>query len=104
MDLKPDIGTEDVTLVGAATAEEAKLFHDIGRHLGQLPDGVEKLQFRFGQDSRGDPAVWIVFIAGNDLKPSAKKIESIQQAASKLRDEILSSDTDRWPYIEVVTG
>ena len=100
----PTVGSDDVTLVGAATGEEAKLFHAIGRKIGRLPDGVQRLQFRFGQDSRGDRAVWIVLIAADDLNPSKTKIESIQKVAGKLRDEILSSDTDRWPYIEVATG
>jgi hypothetical protein len=43
-------------------------------------------------------------IAANDLNPSKSKIASIQDAATKLRDDILISGTDRWPYIEVVTS
>jgi len=98
--LRPDI----VTLVGAATDEEMALFHDIGRKVAPLPDGVHGIRFRFGEDSRGDPAVWIVLMAADDLKPSKNKIETFQSIANRLRDEILSSGTDRWPYIEVVTS
>ncbi len=43
-------------------------------------------------------------MATDDLKPSKTKIETFQEIANKLRDEILSSGNDRWPYIEVVTS
>jgi hypothetical protein len=99
----PIIGPDDVTLVGAVTRDEAKLFRDIGRRAGPLPDGAHELRFRFGEDSRGQLAVWIVLVAEDDLKPSKTKIDNIRRFFGKLQDEILMSDTDRWPYTEVVT-
>jgi len=99
----PILGPDEVTLVGAVTREEATLFRDIGRKAGPLPEGVHELRFRFGEDSQGDLAVWIVLVADDDLKPSKAKVESIKQFTRKLQDEIMMSESDRWPYSEVVT-
>lgn len=68
-----------------------------------LPAGVRRVEFRFGEDSEGAPAVWVSFVAGDDLKPSKEKIAEIQKVTGEVRAEILRSDTDRWPYVEIVT-
>ncbi len=47
--------------------------------------------------------MWITFIAGDDLKPSKEKIADLQKVASEVRAEIFRSDTERWPYVEIVT-
>ncbi len=89
--------------MGAATGTEARLFHDIVRRIGRLPTGVRRVEFRFGEDSEGASAVWISLIADDDLKPSKEKIADLQRIAGEVRAEILRSDTDRWPYVEIVT-
>jgi hypothetical protein len=87
----------------AATGAEAQFFHDIVRRIGGLPAGVRRIQFRFGEDSAGTPAVWITFVAGDDLKPSKDKIADLRRVTEEVRTEILSSNTERWPYVEIVT-
>jgi len=47
--------------------------------------------------------VWITFVAGDDLKPSKEKIADLQRVTSEVRAEILRSNTERWPYVEIVT-
>jgi hypothetical protein len=87
----------------AASGKEARIFHEIvGRH-GALPEGVRRVEFRFGEDSAGEPAVWIVFVASNDLKPSKGKIADLQRVADEVRSEVLRSDSQRWPYVEIAT-
>ncbi len=88
---------------GAAIGGEARLFHDIVRKLGDLPPDVRRVEFHFGEDSEGAPAVWITFVAGDDLKPSKQKIADLQRVASEVRAAILRSETERWPYVEIVT-
>ena len=93
---------EDVP-AGAATVTEARLFRDIVGKLGDLPPGVRRVEFRFGEDSEGTPAVWLTFVADDDLTPSKEKIASLQKFMNKVRDEIVRSDTARWPYVEIMT-
>jgi hypothetical protein len=87
---------------GAASVDEAKLLHDIVRERVRLPEDVRRVEFRFGEDSTGAPAVWIVFVAHDDLKPSKSKIASWQRVAEEVRS-IVHSQTSRWPYIEIAT-
>jgi len=80
------------------------VFHNIVRKvigkLGHLPEGVQRIDFRFGEDSTGAPAVWIVFKGPDDLKPSKDKIAAMQRVANEVRSEIFLSGTERWPYVE----
>ncbi len=99
----PNTGHDEEVPTGAATGEEARLVHDIVRKLGGLPSGVLRVEFHFGEDSEGAPAVWITFVASDDLKPSKEKIADLQRITSEVRAEILRSDTERWPYVEIVT-
>ena len=88
--------------VGALSVDEAKVLHDIVRERVRLPEDVRRVEFRFGEDSTGAPAVWIVFVAHDDLKPSKSKIASLQRAREEVRS-IVHSQTNRWPYIEIAT-
>lgn len=87
----------------AATGAEGRLFHDIIGKLGDLPPGVKRVGFRLGEDSVGTPAVWITFVADDDLKPSKEKIAAMQKITNEVKAEIFRSDTERWPYVEIIT-
>jgi hypothetical protein len=99
----PNTRHDEEIPTNAATGAEAGLFHDIVRKLGGLPPGVRRVEFHLGEDSEGAPAVWITFVAGDDLKPSKEKIADLQRITNEVRAEILRSDTERWPYVEIVT-
>ena len=60
-------------------------FHDIVRKLGGLPPDVRRVEFHFGEDSEGTPAVWITFVAGDDLKPSKQKIADLQKGCKRMQ-------------------
>jgi hypothetical protein len=98
----PKVHPEETPQGSAASINETKLFHDIVREGVRLPEDVLRVEFRFGEDSTGAPAVWIVFVAHDDLKPSKNKIASLQRAAEEVRS-IVHSHSNRWPYIEIET-
>jgi hypothetical protein len=95
--------TVDEIAPGAASAEEAKLFHDLARRWMPLPDGIRRVHFRFGEASDGAPAVWIIVVMPEDLKPSKEKIRTISKVTQSFRDDVLAAETDRWPYIRIET-
>lgn len=88
---------------GAASGDEAKAFHEIVRNVGRLPDGVRRVDFHFGEDSEGAPAVWITFVTQDDLKPSKAKIAELQRVMNDVRSQVIRSGTERWPYLEITT-
>ena len=85
-----------------ASIDEAELLHNIVCERVRFPEDVSRLEFRLGEDSTGAPAVWIVFVTHDDLKPPKSKIASLQRAADEVRS-IVHSESDRWPYIEIAT-
>jgi hypothetical protein len=94
---------DEASLADAASADEAREFLDIVRRHGPLPAGVRRIKFRFGEDSTGAPAVWIVFVAQEDLKPSNENISAIRRAAEEVRSEVRRTGSTRWPYITIET-
>jgi hypothetical protein len=88
---------------GAASADEAQVFHAISRKWTPLSHDIRRVEFRFGEDSDGSPAVWITVIVPADLKPSKEKIDNLYYATELFRKDILESDTNRWPYISIQT-
>jgi len=100
----PQAHLNDPIQPGATPADEARVFHDIVRRItqkhGRLPDGVEGVDFRFGEDSTGAPAVWVLFKGPDDLKPSKDKIAAMLSFAKEVTSEISLSGSERWPYVE----
>jgi hypothetical protein len=79
-----------------------KLFKD--RYAGGLVSKITKrVEFRFGEDSDGSPAVWITIVANADLHPPEAKIEALRRAAEALRTDVLNSENKRWPYVQIKT-
>jgi hypothetical protein len=54
---------------GAVSVDEAKVLHDFLRERVRLPEDMHWGEFRVGEDSTGEPAVWIVVVAHDDLSP-----------------------------------
>jgi hypothetical protein len=93
----------DDPMLQGTSVEEARLYHDIVRKHGRLPEGLKRIEFRFGEDSTASSAVWIVLVAEEDVNPSKDKIAGLRRVADEIRSEILASDSQRWPYVEIVT-
>ena len=87
----------------AASADEAKLFHAIARKWTPLSQEIKRVTFRFGEDSDGYPAVWIIVVVPTDLKPSKEKIDTLYRTTEHFRRDVLNSDTSRWPYVTIET-
>jgi hypothetical protein len=87
--------------LSAATGEEARFFGNLPQQTGKWPDGVERVEYRFGEDTDGSPAVWITIIAKNELTPSRKAVDDLTKYSNKLREAVLNSEFGRWPYIQI---
>jgi hypothetical protein len=93
---------EESVQSGSASINEAKLLNDVVHARVRFPQDVRRVEFRFGEDSTGAPAVWIMLVAHDDLKPSKSKIESLQRAAEQVRS-VIHNESNRWPYVEIAT-
>jgi hypothetical protein len=82
--------------------DEAQFLHDIVYERVRLPDDVLRVDFRLGEDSTGAPAVWIMFVTHDDLRPSKSKIANFQRVAREVRS-VIHDESGRWPYIDIVT-
>jgi hypothetical protein len=99
----PETHPDEPMPSGAASGAEVRMFHDIIREIGRLPEGVQRVDFHFGEDSTGAPAVWFTFRAHDDLKPSKAKIAAFQRVADEVRSKVFRRGSERWPYVEIVT-
>ena len=84
--------------VGALSVDEAKVLHDIVRERVRLPEDMDWGEFRVGEDSTGEPAVWIVVV----VVVAKSKIASLRRVREEVRS-VVHSQTNRWPYIEIAT-
>jgi hypothetical protein len=99
----PETGPNTPIPACAALLDEARAIHEIVGKIGRLPDGVQRVSFHLGEDSEGAPAVWITFVALDDLKPSKAKIAELQRVMNEVRSQVMRSGTERWPYVEIAT-
>ena len=99
----PETHPHEPMLSGAAPDDEPRLSHDIVRSAGELPPGVRRVEFHFGEDSEGAPAVWITLVADDDLRPSKQKLAAIQRYINDIQSRVFRSDSERWPYVEIAT-
>lgn len=86
-----------------ASGDEAAALREIVRNIDHLPDGVRRVEFHFGEDSEGAPAVWITFVAQEDLKPSKAKMAELRRVMHDVRSKVIQSGTGRWPFLEIAT-
>ena len=98
----PKLTSEEPVQSGSASINEAKLLYDVVHARVRFPHDVQRIDFRFGEDSTGAPAVWIMLVTHDDLKPSKSKIESLQRAAEEVRS-VIHNESDRWPFVEIAT-
>jgi hypothetical protein len=85
-----------------STADEARRIRDalnVVLKQQQFPYGIRQFDLEFGEDSTGDPAVWILFPIDDDPDPSTEKLSSLNRLVHQTRDMIREYGVTRWPYV-----
>jgi len=99
--MKSKAGTglrERELIAGAASAAEAgRIRNLINRH--KRPSGVETWNAELGEDSGGEPAVWVWFHFKDEDGISQDKIHELTDFVQSVRSELLDANIDRWPYV-----
>jgi hypothetical protein len=62
------------------------------------------VEFRFGEDSVGALAVWIVLVAKDELNPSKERMEAIRGVEEDLKAAVRNLGTERWPMSALKTS
>lgn len=62
------------------------------------PTEVKGVDWEFGEDSTGDPAVWIFLKLDHD-DPSPEAVKKLSDYVSALTHKILDQDTEYWPFV-----
>jgi hypothetical protein len=81
----------------ASDAEVRAILEILRRH--RLPPGVEGPQLEFGEDSTGNPAVWLWFKIDEDLNPSDQKVSALNEFVRSVTADLLERKISRWPYV-----
>ena len=82
-----------------ASVDEVERIHGLIKSR-KLPPGVKDFEIKFGTDSTGDLAMWILFLVEDDKNPSQEKISKLREFGNQIRTELLSADLRYWPYID----
>jgi len=65
-----------------------------------FPPSVKGFAIEFGEDSTGDPAVWIWFEVDDDLNPSKEKLSELTGLYRSVTSDILKKlGGSPWPYV-----
>lgn len=68
------------------------------------PDYVFGADFRLGNDSTGDPAVWIWLLLNDDVEIESRAVQDeLGRVRRAYLDEIQKAGINRWPYVSVRT-
>jgi hypothetical protein len=87
---------------GTASVGEARAIQDIlkGR---PWPPAVKGFELEFGEDSTGDPAVWVWLMIDDDVSPPAEKIKELGRFRRGLVSAIMDAGLSHWPYVRFRT-
>jgi hypothetical protein len=64
-----------------------------------LPSNVHGFEIDFGEDSAGDPAVWIWLTVDDEIQPSDQSIAGLAQFVRGVRNDLLRAGLRYWPYV-----
>jgi hypothetical protein len=89
---------ERESLRGAAMVPEANQIRTlVNRH--KAPKGVRTWSAEYGEDSTGEPAVWIWFHFKDEDGISQRKIHELTDFVQSVRSDLLDAKIGRWPYV-----
>ena len=70
----------------------------------KFPRGFVSWESRFGQDSSGDPAVWIWVIVDDDAADDPGFTAESTRVSREIREALQRTGSDRWPYVRFRTA
>ena len=83
--------------IGTSLPEVKLVDSVIKKH--QLPGGVKTWSAEYGDDSTGEPSVWIWFHYRDQDGVSQPKIHELTDFARLIRDDLFKAKIGRWPYV-----
>lgn len=87
---------------GLPSVSETRLVHEIvGRH--ELPPEFDRVQFKFGLDHTGDPALRLVFSLKPHLRPTVATHEALHRFTDKVRPELYEAGVERFVYAQLAS-
>lgn len=66
-----------------------------------LPEFVHRYEVELGEDSVGDPAVYVLIYVDDDKKPSKEKLSQLRDLTDSLSQDLIVKLPQRWPYIRI---
>jgi hypothetical protein len=89
---------EKENIAGAASVAEASRIRTlINRH--KRPRGILTWNAEYGEDTAGEPAVWIWFHIRDEDKIPQERVKELTDFVEAVRSKLLDSHLDRWPYV-----
>jgi hypothetical protein len=82
--------------------EEARKIREVLEGV-DFPPGVVAWDFEIGNDSTGDPAVWIWIFVDEDVVRRKKVDDVMEPTRKRIRDALDAAGIQRWPYVRVRT-
>jgi len=85
------------------TTEEVRRLRAAMREV-HFPPGALTWEFEFGQDSSGDPAVWIWVVVDDAAVDEATFANATTRFSREIRGMLQKVGLDRWPYVRLRTA
>jgi hypothetical protein len=64
------------------------------------PHGIRLFKLHFGEDTTGDPAVWISFVLPRNYPTAPPDIRALTDLGRRVRKELLDEGLERIPYVD----
>jgi hypothetical protein len=64
-----------------------------------FPEGVLSYEFELGDDSTGDPAVWVWVVVDERLDDTKAFLPMTLEIEDKIRKALAAAGSTRWPYV-----
>jgi hypothetical protein len=84
-------------------ADQRQVRETIDRYEPKRPDGVRRVDFTFGEDWTGDPAVYIELIVDKTVKPTMEKAQELNDFVKLIQRDLIESKFAFWPYTRTFT-
>jgi len=82
---------------GASEAEEAEIRELVSE--AAKPEGYSDFELTFGEDSTGDPAVWIWFLIDRPNEADEARLASVRRLRKRINEILFAHQIDRIHYI-----